>query len=348
MTQAAAPAVLVVDDDDQARHLLETSLRTGGYAPTSVSDAASARDRLSAVEHPFALVLCDLGLPGEHGIDLVAHIVEHYPDTAVLVISGNQDPTVAARASAAGAYGYLVKPFGLDQLFMSVAGTLRRHELERERNRHAAALELAVRERTRELERARQQTVRTLALAAEFRDASTQQHGERVGSYAALIAGRLGYSLEECRLIESAALLHDVGKIGIPDRILRKRGTLTRLERRTMQTHTEIGHRLLHGSGDDLLELAATIALTHHERLDGSGYPRGLHGASIPTEGRIAAVADVLDALTSPRPYRDAFTLADAAAILRAATPDELDRDMVEALLGMVGDAPLAVANGSR
>ncbi len=335
MTPSIACPVLIVDDDEHARRLLEHALAVHGYAPTAVPDAATARRLLQVAPSPFALALCDLGLPDERGIDLVAEISNNHPDTAVLIISAEHDPTVASQASALGAYGYLVKPFGLDQLLLSVAATLRRHQLERQRDARADQLERAVRERTRELEHARQQTVRTLALAAEFRDRTTQQHASRVGRYSALIAAQIGCDPDYCKLIESAALLHDVGKIGVPDSILSKRGPLTADERRIMQTHTDIGYRLLRGSGDELLELAATIALTHHERLDGSGYPRGLRSQEIPVEGQIVAVADVFDALTSDRSYRPAYPVAEAAEILRAATPSQLSEHMVAALVDL-------------
>ena len=176
-----------------------------------------------------------------------------------------------------------------------------------------------------ELRHAQAETIRKLADAAEFRDAETGHHTERMSRMCELIARRLGLDEERCRLLRDASPLHDIGKIAIPDEILLKRGPFTDQERRTMQRHAEIGHRLLSGSSSEVLDLAATIALVHHERWDGNGYPYGLAGEAIPLEGRIASVADVFDALTTDRVYRRALPVEEALAMMREQRGGQFD-----------------------
>jgi len=193
---------------------------------------------------------------------------------------------------------------------------------------------------TEELRRSREETIRRLAAAMDLRDDATGSHSARTADYAYAIARRLGLPHPLSELIRLATPLHDIGKIALSDQLLHKPGPLTEIERCVMQTHTDIGHRLLSGSGEEPLELAATIALTHHERIDGTGYPRGLTGARIPEAGRIAAVADVADALLSDRPYRAAYTLEEAVEILLAQRGSQLDPDMVDALIRELRAAP--------
>lgn len=201
------------------------------------------------------------------------------------------------------------------------------------RARHLLTLERALADRTEELRRSREEAIRRLAGAMGLRDTATGFHSKRTAEYAYAIARRLGLPNAVSELIRLATPLHDIGKIALPDQILRKPGPLTEVERCVMQTHTDIGHRLLSGSGEELLELAATIALTHHERLDGTGYPGGLTGDRIPEAGRIAAVADVADALLSDRPYRAAYTFEEALDILGVQGGAQLDPRMVDALI---------------
>jgi HD-GYP domain-containing protein (c-di-GMP phosphodiesterase class II)/putative methionine-R-sulfoxide reductase with GAF domain len=193
-----------------------------------------------------------------------------------------------------------------------------------------------------ELRRAQAETIRKLADAAEFRDAETGHHTERMSRMCEKIARRLGLDEERCRLLRDASPLHDIGKIAIPDEILLKRGSFTDQERRTMQRHAEIGHRLLSGSSSEVLDLAATIALVHHERWDGNGYPYGLAGDAIPLEGRIASVADVFDALTTDRVYRRALPVDEALAMMReqrGAQFDPLVFDVLENIAAEADDA---------
>jgi len=184
-----------------------------------------------------------------------------------------------------------------------------------------------------ELRRSREATIRALAATVDLRDDATGGHSARTADYAYAIACRLGMPAMQCELLRLATPLHDIGKIAIPDTILHKPGPLTALERRTIETHAEAGYRVLAGSDDEILQLAAIIAWTHHERIDGTGYPRGLVGSEIPEAGRIAAVADVADALMSERPYRLAYTSEQTLAFLTRERGTHLDANAVDALL---------------
>jgi PAS domain S-box-containing protein len=216
------------------------------------------------------------------------------------------------------------------------------HEAEQQLANNATLLETKVAERTRELDDAHNETLQRLAIAAEYRDDQTFQHTERVGASAAEIAGRLGLSSEQIKLLSEAAPLHDVGKLAIPDRILLKPGKLSAQEWEVMKTHTSLGARLLSGSSSPVLQMAAVIAENHHERWDGTGYPNGLAGEAIPLVGRVVAVADVFDALTHIRPYKSAWPVADALAEIQRAAGSHLDPRVVSAFLTMYKDAPAA------
>lgn len=329
--------VLIVDDDDLLARLFRAILGGEGHECTVAGSGGAARLRLG--ERAFELVLCDVSLGDDSGLDLARWICEAYPETSVVMVSGRDEPEIWSAALELGAVGYLTKPIQRSALLIAVANTLHRRQLEAELRRHREELEETVKERTVELERARadveltyEETVRRLALAAEFRDRETGDHVERMGRLCALLAGALGLPADACERLRLASLLHDVGKIGIPDAILGKPGPLTAEEWEVIRRHPEMGHRLLGGSRSALLDLAATVAYTHHERLDGSGYPRGLAGDEIPLAGRIAAVADVLDALTSTRVYKKAQPFEHALATLEAGRGTLYDPDVLDAL----------------
>jgi putative two-component system response regulator len=240
------------------------------------------------------------------------------------------------------------RAFGREEIgVLARFGSLAAIALENARLHQRAASERSERRRTEEelldtvarlsrseqsLRQAQAEMIRRLADAAEFRDAETGRHTGRMARMCETIARRLGLEEERCRLIRDASPLHDIGKIAIPDDILLKPDGFTEAERDVMRRHAEIGHRLLSGSASEVLDMAATIALTHHERWDGTGYPRGLAGEAIPLEGRIAAVADVFDALTADRPYRKAMKVEEAFAILDKDTGSAFDGACVAAL----------------
>lgn len=308
--------ILCIDDDPCVRAVIARMLDDAGHRCDTAADADEARRLLSA--HRYSVVLCDIGLPGESGLDLLADLVRQ-PDLAAVMITGENDPEVADRALELGAYGFLAKPFGSNDLLIAVAGAVRRHS-------HDELKEA-------ELRRAYQETVARLGRAMEFHDVETGAHVERVGESAQAIALELALPAATCERLRLASPLHDIGKIAISETILRKPSPLSDLERRSMERHTDIGHQLLRGSGNELLELAATVAWTHHENWDGSGYPRRLAGVDIPLAGRIVAVADVFDALTSDRPYRRAWSCDDAFEHVRAESGRKFDPAVVEAFV---------------
>jgi putative two-component system response regulator len=338
-TAATPPArILIVDDDRHVRALVSRLLERAGYACATAANGVTAHELLAS--HTFELMVCDLQMPDESGLDVISRARSMHPDTAAIMLTGVDDERLARHALALGAYGYIVKPFSSTDLSIQVFNALRRRQLEIAQRHERERLEHVVEERTRELrhavadlKRSEEQTVRRLAAAVEARDHETAEHIERVGDYSGLVALWLGLPADHCELIRRSSTLHDVGKIGVADEILLKPGPLTRAERVAMQRHAKIGHDILSGSDLDLLELAATIAWTHHERVDGTGYPRGLSGSEIPLEGRIVAVVDVYDALTSERPYRPALTHDRALALMRTGKGTQFDAIVLDVFL---------------
>jgi putative two-component system response regulator len=302
----------------------------------------------------FQLALCDIQMPGESGLILAEEIAGEHPETAVVMLTGVDDPEVAEHAFRLGAHGYLVKPFWSGQLLITVANALRQHALElAERRRHEALLggaeektealrhELidAQQRAIADLQASRQETVERLARAIEMHDLETGRHVQRMAAVAALLGSELGLDANRVLLLRTAAPMHDVGKIATPDGVLRKRDKLTADERKRMESHTTVGHEILADSDSELLKMAAQIALTHHEWFDGNGYPHGLSGEEIPIEGRIVAVADVFDALLSDRPYRKAMSVEEATDLIASERGTHFDPQVVDALIGNLDQA---------
>ena len=231
--------VLIVDDDPGVCDALLRLVADEGHLATVACDATEARFELASGS--FEVILCDVNLPGESGLELVHDVIGGRTDVAVLMVSGADDPQLAETALALGAYGYIVKPFRDSEVNIGIANALRRRRLEIENKAHHERLEQLVAERTAELDRSREETIHRLAAAAELRDNETGQHIERVSRYCELIARRLGLPHDRCELIRIASPLHDIGKIAIPDHILRKPAPLSADERRVVETHTELG-----------------------------------------------------------------------------------------------------------
>ncbi|MHB8641281.1 MAG: HD-GYP domain-containing protein [Gaiellaceae bacterium] len=342
MKPGAGERILIVDDEPQIRGLIRRLLERAGYECTTAESGAAANKLLET--NAYELLLADLQMPGGSGLDLLSSVLPDRPELAAIMITGVDDPQLAEAALALGAYGYIVKPFSPTELSIQVLNALRRRNLELAERQKREVLEQTVAARTVELSRAvdnlkrsEEETARRLAAAVEARDHETAAHIERVGDYSALVAKRLGLADGLCELIRRASKLHDVGKIGVADGILLKPGPLTPGERREMEKHAQIGRDILAGSELDLLELAATIAWTHHERVDGAGYPRSLEGDDIPLAGRIVAVVDVYDALTSDRPYRGALDHEEALSVLREGRGHQFDPAVLDAFLAAIG-----------
>jgi len=328
----AGESVLVVDDDPGVRRVVARIVGELGCVVAEADSAEAAHRRLART--PFGLVVCDVRLPDDSGLDLANDLLTGPGDMAVLLISGEDDPRFARAALELGTYGYVIKPFRAAELRIAVLNALRRRELELESAARNRALEKIVSHRTAELERSaeqlrdsREETIRRLSMAVEYRDADTGQHVERMSRYCGLLAEKTGL---DGGVMRTASPLHDVGKVAIPDSILLKPGAFTPGERLEMRKHAELGFRILTGSGNAMLELGATIALTHHEHLDGSGYPRGLRGTAIPLPGRVTAVADVFDALTSSRIYRPAFGVDQALDSIWSGRGRQFDPEVVD------------------
>mgnify|MGYP001549994073 CR=1 FL=1 len=301
--------ILVVDDEESSVRALTRILRSAGYEnvfPTTDPTSVVGLYR----EHEPDLVLLDLHMPGCDGLAVLAQLralAEAYTYVPVLVLTGDPSPSARRQALAAGAKDFVTKPFEVDEVLLRIKNLLETRRLHQEIVSQNRRLEQRVAERTNELDGAYLETLERLAIAAEFRDDETGRHTERVGETAALLGAALGLSDENVFLIRRAAPLHDIGKIGIPDAVLRKPGSLTGEEWAIMKGHAAIGARILSGGRSRIMRLAEEIALFHHERWDGSGYPEGRAGEQIPLAARLVMVADVFDALTSDRVYRAAW-----------------------------------------
>jgi len=315
--------ILIVDDDEQIRKLIAAFVRQEGYRFSLADGAETALSVLS--QTPTELMISDIDMEGMSGVELLKVALEHYPDLAVIMVTGIDDRETAIETLHMGAYGYITKPFHFNELVINITNALRRRHLEIENKKHREKLEMLVEERTRELFKSREESIHILSKAAEFRDDETAKHTLRMGRYSRQLARLRGLPESFCEKLKDAAPLHDVGKIGISDSILLKPGKLTSEEFEVMKTHCEIGYRILSESTSDILQLGAEIALTHHEKIDGSGYPHGLAADAIPISGRVAAVCDVFDALTSDRVYKKAIHPEQAFAIMQEGRGNHFD-----------------------
>ena len=307
---------MVVDDDPKACRVAKRLLERQGLITTAVSSLAEARDALAA--QAFDLVVSDIRLPDGTGAELTDQLREEATETATILIDGRAADNHAAEALAAGVDDYLFRPFSGEQLAIAVTRALRRRA---ERIASIAKSRVDVAE----------DVLDCLIRAGRFRDEETSEHVERVSRSCGLIARELSWSVADCATLRVASAMHDIGKVGVPDAVLRKPGKLTSRERTSIERHAEIGYEILSGSGDEVLEMAATIAISHHERMDGHGYPKGLAAEEIPLAGRITAVADVFDALTHDRVYRSAETSEAALEIMQVGDGTQFDSNVLTA-----------------
>ncbi|MDH4225069.1 MAG: response regulator [Deltaproteobacteria bacterium] len=334
--------ILIVDDERMIQEMLKQMLEMRGYLCQTVSSGEEALEELA--QNPYELVLCDMNMRGITGMEVIEHIRQNYPQTASIMVTGTDDPQLAETAIRTGAYGYLVKPFRENVLNINVINSLIRRRLEIESREHRQTLEAEVEDRTRELTEAmeklkradvrlrysHQETINRLLRVAEFRDNETARHVQRMSHYCEFLSTLAGKSREESDLIRIASAMHDIGKLGIPDHILLKPGKLTDEEYSLMKEHAQIGFNILRGSKVPMLETAAMIALTHHEKYDGSGYPKGLKKDHIPLAGRITAICDVFDALTSIRPYKPGFSWYEAINWMRQHSGSHFDPGLLD------------------
>lgn len=330
----AGARILIVDDEPANLKLLDKMLGSQGYSNLElIQDPRSVLERYHA-QRPD-LILLDINMPQLDGFTVLASLRELndplLPPIVVLTAQHGRDYLL--RALNNGARDFVAKPFDRTELLARVRNLLDAHMAHRMVHEQKNVLDELVQQRTDELRRTRLQVVQRLGRAAEYRDNETGFHILRMSQISALLAQKLGWSDEECELMLHASPMHDIGKIGIPDNVLLKPGKLDPAEWEIMKTHATIGAELLDGDDSELLKLARTIALTHHERWDGSGYPSGLAKEEIPQAGRIVAVADVFDALTSSRPYKKGWPLEDAVAFIRDNSGSFFDPVVVEQFL---------------
>ncbi len=294
------------------------------------ADAAEARTVYGTHWSDIDVVVTDIDLPDGDGIDLVRSFRHTDPAVGAVVATGVDDPDVAARVVRSQVQGYLLKPFEHTELEVNIANAARWRELERDNRRHRDDLTRLVQIRTEEVRTSRWETIRRLAIAAEYRDPETANHIERMSAYSGILARRAGLTEARAEEIRLASPMHDIGKLGIPDAVLTHPGLFDATQREVMNQHTTFGWEILHGSDSSLLETAAVIAVSHHEWWDGSGYPAGLAGTAIPIEGRIVALADVFDALTSSRRYKRAFPIDEAIEIMTAERGTHFDPELLD------------------
>jgi cyclic di-GMP phosphodiesterase len=325
--------ILIVDDQQPNVVLLERMLEQWGYAQVTVTTHSHEVPNLVSELNPDLLLL-DLQMPKPDGFELMEILsprIEAAPRMPVLVLTADATTATRQRALSVGASDFLSKPLDPIEVRLRIANLLETRRLELEMLGQNQLLEECVRERTVDLEHARLELLERLALAAEYRDDSTQEHAQRVGRTVALLGSALGLPTTDIEVLLRAAPLHDIGKIGVPDAILLKGSTLTSEEFAVMRAHTTIGAQILSGSEFAILQTAERIALTHHERWDGAGYPNGLGGEEIPIAGRLVALADVFDALVHERPYKPAWPLEQAVEQIRSLLGTHFDPEVVAA-----------------
>jgi response regulator RpfG family c-di-GMP phosphodiesterase len=331
-------AVLIVDDDPQVCDLLHQIFVAAGFQTRRAPDGRAGLEAFRAWRPP--LILTDLSMPFMDGSALLSVLRDEDPDAAVIILTGAADVKTAIDCLKRGAYDFIMKPVDIDELLVAAERALERRQLLIERRDYQQTLERRVDEATRDLEAAYRQlqvtyraTLQALGSALDTRDIGTEAHSRRVHGYALAAAQAYGLSEADMGELAHGVLLHDIGKIGIPDAILLKPGKLTGEEWAVMRRHPEIGARLIRDI--PFLQGAMPIVRHHHERWDGTGYPDRLRGAEIPVGARIFAVVDAFDAMTVDRPYSTAIAFDAARAELRRSAGSHFDPEIVEAFMGV-------------
>lgn len=323
--------ILIVDDQQTNVDLLEQILSQAGFTSVlGITDSTEAVSLYQAFKP--ALVLLDINMPVMDGFQVMEGLeaLEEESYTPVLVLTALQDEETRLRSLQSGAQDFLTKPFNTLEVITRIRNMLRIRLLHQKVALHNFTLERTVRERTWELYETRLEIVQRLGQAAEYRDNETGNHIIRMSKMCMHLGSLAGMNKEQKELLLQTSPMHDVGKIGIPDSILLKPGKLTADEWEKMKQHTMIGAKLLDGHSSELMLMAKSIALSHHEKWDGSGYPYGLQGVDIPLVGRIAALADVFDALTSSRPYKQPYPVEKALEIIKAGRGSHFDPELLD------------------
>lgn len=343
--------ILIVEDNRTNLMMMERLVhQVPDCTAMSFSDPVGFHLVMESIDYDIALV--DYQMPGMDGIELIKAMrgAAAYKDQPLVMITADQEKSIRLEAIKAGAIEFLNKPIDPVEFRARLANIVRLSTVQRQLADRAEWLKLEVEKATRELREREEEIIHRLSLAAGYKDKETAEHTVRMARYCRYIAEGLGLDDELCRDIELAAPMHDIGKVGIRDAVLLKPGALDPEERAHMNEHTAIGSAILSNSRSRLMKLAADIAVSHHERWDGSGYPRGISGRAIPLVGRIAAVADVFDALTTERPYKSAWSIERALAHLKEGSGTEFDPNCVESLWGAKAQiaAELGAGNPER
>jgi putative nucleotidyltransferase with HDIG domain len=336
--QLDLPRILVVDDEEPTLRTLSKILALNGNDSVLVKNTTEARVQLQS--RTFDLLLCDVNMPGESGLELLREVRSDSPQTAVIMLTGMDSPDLASEALHLGAYGYMLKPFKPNELIINISSALRRRELEIKNSVYHTELERSIREKTREIEQALRKLrksmsgiIKAMSLAVESRDSYTAGHQHRVSQLSSAIALEMGLSDERVEGIRLAGIVHDLGKIAVPAEILSKPGKITDFEYEIIKNHTRVGYDIL--KDIEFPWPIADIVLHHHERLNGSGYPFGLEGENILVGARIIAVADVVEAMASHRPYRPALGLYIALEEVKKNRGILYDADVADACLSL-------------
>ncbi|NVK19143.1 MAG: response regulator [Methylocystaceae bacterium] len=323
--------ILVVDDNPSNVLLLEALLQQEDYQNvTSTTDPTQVKGLHQGNE--YDLILLDIQMPRLNGFEVMEQLKEFHDEgdyLPVLVLTAQTDMDTRLRSLDLGARDFVTKPFQHAEVLQRIHNSLEIRHLYKQQKDYSHTLEEKVNEATAELRKSQLDIIRCLGRAGEYRDNETGEHVIRMSKSCQVLALSAGISERHAELILYASPMHDVGKIGIPDHILLKPGKLTAEEWAIMQTHAQLGAEILADNESEMVQLARSIAITHHEKWDGSGYPNGLKGEEIPIEGRIAAICDVFDALTSWRPYKKAWTVEEAVKFLKENSGSHFDPNLV-------------------
>jgi len=323
--------ILVVDDDRAVANLIQTWLGADGYSCQIAHNGKEALEQLK--NSHFDLLITDIAMPELSGTELLPLAKQVEPNLGILIITAIEDRSLAIEILKAGAQGYLTKPLDQNEVLINVTNTLERRRLTSESQRRAHELERDVYRQIEQIRSREEEIALRLVAAAEYRDNETGAHIRRIGLSSAVLAEAAGWSPVKVAEIRLAATMHDIGKIGIPDHILLKPGKLTPEEFEVMKTHTTIGAAILGRSEIPVLQMARLIALSHHERWDGTGYPQGLSSDEIPEAARIVSIVDVYDALVHQRVYKPAVPERDALAIMKAARSHHFDPNLFDVFM---------------
>lgn len=332
-THSHARIMLVDDEESNIIYLQKLLGRKGYFNVIGVTDAEQALDSFVGMKPD--LVVLDLCMPGKNGFEVLEEMRISEPNghIPIMVLSSLEDEGSRIRALEGGANDYVIKPFGFHEMTSRVHNLLHVRFLYEALQAEKLSLEAKVAARTRDLHESQLEIIDRLSFAAEFRDEGTASHIVRVGRMVRVLAEKIGLQAAEADILMKTARMHDIGKIGVPDCILLKKGPVSSEEWVVLKDHTTIGYKMLCDGKSKLIRTAAEIAYTHHERFDGAGYPRGLMGLEIPLSGRITALCDVFDALTSSRPYKEAWPSSEAAAYIAEQAGGHFDPELARHFL---------------